>query len=502
MLGYVRGRPLRILCKICTGFPVNVQLTSNLVDPSNIHILIVDRKPTSAGVFRDALAAAGYQLTVAANESEAVALVSRQLFNVVVKSFDAQRMDAVALMDKIRVIAPDTQFIFVTERGTIRTAVEAIQKGAYDYLSKPVDPIQLVESVKKALEYQALTTEDERLKLRLRRRSEPNIFVGTNATVERVTQLVQQIAATDVTVLIEGESGTGKEITARAIHHRSLRSTRPFVAVNCAALPDNLIEAELFGHVRGAFTGAIHDRPGRFQLAHGGTLFLDEIGDLSSKGQADLLRVLEDGMFRPVGSPKMERGDVRIITASNKDLEREMTKGRFREDLFYRLNIVIINLPPLRERIEDIPALVESFVRHFCAKHRRRQKKIHKDVLAIFQTLPWPGNVRELRNLIERLVVTVPRNKIELADLPPALVHNVEAKRAFVISPGLTLAQVESELIRQTLLKVTSNRGEAAEKLGISRRALQYKIQRYGLDRLPKTQRETGPRLNMRAGSS
>jgi DNA-binding NtrC family response regulator len=418
-----------------------------------------------------------------------VILAGQHLFNLVVKSFDAQRIDAVALMDKIRAVTPDTQFIFVSERGTIRTAVDAIQKGAYDYLSKPVDPIQLVESVNKALDYQALTTEDERLKLRLRRRSEPNIFVGTNAAVERITQLVQQIAATDVTVLIEGESGTGKEITARAIHHKSRRSARPFVAVNCAALPDNLIEAELFGHVRGAFTGAIHDRAGRFQLAHGGTLFLDEIGDLSSKGQADLLRVLEDGMFRPVGSHKMERGDVRIITASNKNLEQETTRGKFREDLFYRLNIVVISLPPLRERIEDIPALVESFVQHFCAKHRRRQKKIQKDVLALFRTLPWPGNVRQLRNLIERLVVTVSRNKIELADLPPAIVQNAKAKRGFVIRPGMTLAQVEAELIRETLLRVTSNRAAAAQKLGISRRTLQYKIRRYGLDRLSRTKR-------------
>ncbi len=464
------------------------------MDPGNIHILVLDRDTASATALRNTLSAVGYQVTVASKESEALNIAERELFNLIVKSFDARHIDAVALMNRIRSITPDTQFIFVSDQGTIRTAVESIQKGAYDYLSKPVDPIQLIESVKKALEYQALTTEDERLKLRLRRRSEPNIFVGTNAAVERVNQLVQQIAATDVTVLIEGESGTGKEITARAIHYKSRRSARPFVAVNCAALPDNLIEAELFGHVRGAFTGAIHDRPGRFQLAHGGTLFLDEIGDLSSKGQADLLRVLEDGMFRPVGSHKMERGDVRIITASNKDLERETTKGRFREDLFYRLNIVVINLPPLRERIEDVPALVESFVRHFCAKHRRRLKKIAKDVLGIFQTLPWPGNVRQLRNLIERLVVTVPRNQIELADLPPAVIHNAKAEQSFVIRPNMTLAQVEAELIRQTLLKVTSNRAAAAEKLGISRRALQYKIQRYALDHLPKTQRER--RLN------
>ncbi len=459
------------------------------MDPGNIHILVLDRKPASARILGDSLSAVGYQLTVASSESEAVILAGQKLFNLVVKSFDAQRIDAVALMDKIRAVTPDTQFIFVSERGSIRTAVDAIQKGAYDYLAKPIDPIQLIESVRKALDYQALVAEDQRLKLSLRRRSEPNIFAGSNASMQRVNQLVQQIAATDVTVLIEGESGTGKEITARAIHHKSRRNARPFVAVNCAALADSLIEAELFGHVRGAFTGAIHDRAGRFQLAHGGTLFLDQIGDLSSKGQADLLRVLEDGLFRPVGSHKMERGDVRIITASNKNLEQETTRGKFRDDLFYRLNIVVINLPPLRERIEDIPALVESFVQHFCAKHRRRQKKIQKDVLMLFQTLPWPGNVRQLRNLIERLVVTVPRNKIELADLPPAIVQNGKAEQGFVIRPGMTLAQVEAKLIRETLLRVTSNRAAAAQKLGISRRTLQYKIRRYGLDRLSRTKR-------------
>lgn len=458
------------------------------MDPGNIRVLVLDGEAGSAAILRNSLAAGGYQVTVVSKESEALKIAERELFNIVVKSFDAQRIDAVALMNKIRAFTPDTQFIFVSERGTIRTAVEAIQKGAYDYLSKPVDPIQLLESVKKALEFQALTAEDVRLRLRLRRRFEPNIFAGSSASMQRVNQLVQQIAATDVTVLIEGESGTGKEITARAIHEKSRRSAHPFVAVNCAGLPDSLIEAELFGHVRGAFTGAVNDRPGRFQLANGGTLFLDEIGDLSPKGQADLLRVLEDGIFRPVGSHKVERGDVRIIAATNKNLEDESMRGNFREDLYYRLNIVVINVPPLRERMEDIPALVESFAEHFCAKHRRRQKKIHRDVLALFQTLPWPGNVRQLRNLIERLVVTIPRARIESADLPPALVQDGKAKHGFVIKPGMTMAQVEAELIRQTLLKVTSNRAAAAQTLGISRRALQYKIRSYGLNQLPKTQ--------------
>ena len=439
-------------------------------------------------MIRSFLVPQGYQISMALTDAAAVALAERKLFNLVIKSFDAQRVDAVELMDKIHAITPDSQCIFVSEKGTIRTAVDALRKGAYDYLSKPINAEQLVGSVKKALDYQALVAEDLQLKLSLRRTSEPDIFAGNNAAMRAISRLIQQIASTDVTVLIEGESGTGKEVIARAIHEKSRRRSRPFVVVNCAALPDNLIEAELFGHVKGAFTGAISDRPGRFQLAHSGTLFLDEIGDLAPKGQGDLLRVLEDGIFRPVGSHKIERANVRIITATNKNLEEEGLRGKFREDLFYRLNIVVISVPPLRERVEDIPSLVSSFTEHFCAKHRRRPKKFSKEVLALFQTLPWPGNVRQLRNLVERLVVTVPSPTIQLKDLPAALNRAGKSSQAFAVQPGLTLAQVEAELIRQTLLKVTSNRAIAAERLGISRRALQYKIRRYGLSQLPKTQ--------------
>ncbi|MEI9898535.1 MAG: sigma-54 dependent transcriptional regulator [Chthoniobacter sp.] len=437
---------------------------------------MLDRDRAAARAICDSLKPVGYQVSVVSNETEALVLAREKLFNLVVKSFDEQRIDAIALMDKIRSITPDTQFIFVSDKGTIGTAVDAIRKGAFDYLSKPINTGQLIESVRKALDYQALVAEDQRLKLRLRRRSEPDIFAGESVAMQEINCLIQQIGPTDVTVLIEGESGTGKEIVARAIHEKSRRSARPFIAVNCAALPDALIEAELFGHTRGAFTGAISDRQGRFQLAHGGTLFLDEIGDLSAKGQGDLLRVLEDGIFRPVGSHKVERADARIVAASNKNLEAEGVNGKFREDLFYRLNIVTIHIPPLRERAEDIPTLVKSFAEHFCAKHRRRQKKFSREVVAFFQTLRWPGNVRQLRNIIERLVVTVPRNAIEMKDLPAALVQSSRPDQAFTIQPGMSLAQVEAELIRQTLLKVTSNRAEAAERLGLSRRALQYKI--------------------------
>jgi DNA-binding NtrC family response regulator len=456
------------------------------MDSTKIHILVLDRNATSANDIREALTAVGYQISVASHEADALHLASDQLFNVVVKSFDAQRINAVSLMEKVRGITPDTQFIFLSEGGTIHTAVDAMRKGAFDYLSKPFNADLLLESVRKALDYQSLVAEDEQIKLRLRRSSDPDIFAGSNAAMQSINRLIQQIAPTDVTVLIEGESGTGKEIVSRAIHDKSRRRKLPFIAVNCAALTDSLIESELFGHVRGAFTGAIEDRPGRFQLARGGTLFLDEIGDLSPKGQGDLLRVLEDGMFRPVGSRKMERADVRIIAATNKDLESESVHGRFREDLFYRLQIVSIRMPPLRERAEDIASLVKSFTEHFCAKHKRRQKKFQPAVIAQFQTLRWPGNVRQLRNIVERLVVTVPHSTIGLNDLPASLGQGANSRQAFTIQAGMTLAQVEAELIRQTLLKVTSNRAEAAHQLGISRRTLQYKIQRYGLSSLTK----------------
>jgi DNA-binding NtrC family response regulator len=428
-------------------------------------------------------------VTGVSHESEALRLMAKELYNIVVKSFDAQRINAVALMEKARAIAPDTQFIFISDKGTIHTAVDAIRKGAFDYLAKPLNPAQLIESVAKALDYQALVAEDQQLKQRLRRSSEPDIFAGKSAAVHDISTLIRQIAGTIVTVLIEGESGTGKEVVARAIHEQSRRRTQPFIAVNCAALPDSLIEAELFGHTRGAFTGAISDRKGRFQLAQGGTLFLDEIGDLSRKGQGDLLRVLEDGMIRPVGSPVTERVDVRLIAATNKELEAESLTGRFREDLFYRLNIVSIRLPPLRERAEDIEPLVKSFTAHFCAKHHRRPKKFRADVIGLFQTFRWPGNVRQLRNLVERLVVTIPHATITPDDLPATFRQGPGGELSIKIEAGMTLAQVESELIRQTLLQVTSNREAAAKCLGISRRALQYKIQRYGLATVSRAKR-------------
>ena len=452
------------------------------MDLSKIRILVLDNDAANAQSIYKILQTAGYQMSLALNEEDAIALTEQKIFNLIIRGFDADRMNARAFMVKIKTLSPDTQFVLVGKGGNIRLAVDSIHHGAFDYLSKPVNPAQLAESVKKALEHQSIVAEDQQIRLRLHRQSDPNIFVGVSAGMESINRLIREIAPTDVTVLIQGESGTGKEIVARAIHEKSRRSGGPFTAVNCAALPDSLIESELFGHVKGAFTGAVADRLGRFQLSQGGTLFLDEISDLSAKGQGDLLRVLEDGMFRPIGSPKMLRTNTRLIAATNRNLEEACVAGRFREDLFFRVNIVHIGLPPLRERAEDIPLLVETFIRHFCAKHQRRVKKVGKEVIGLLQSLAWPGNVRQLRNLVERLVVTVPAHTIEVGHLAPVITAGRNLKKGFVIQPGMTLAQVEAELIRQTLLKVTSHRQDAAQALGISRRALQYKIRRYGLN--------------------
>jgi transcriptional regulator with PAS, ATPase and Fis domain len=298
--------------------------------------------------------------------------------------------------------------------------------------------------------------------------------------MQSVARLIGEVANSDVTVLIEGESGTGKEIVARSIHTQSPRSGKPFISVNCAALAEQLLEAELFGHVKGAFTGAVANKPGRFQLADGGTLFLDEIGDLSPKGQGDLLRVLEDNAFRMVGGSELIRVNVRIITATNKKLQTAVAEGKFREDLFYRLQIVPIVVPPLRERAEDIPLLIDSFFEHFTTKHKRRRKRMSAEALQICQRFPWPGNVRQLRNTIERLVITCHESVVGVEQLPDFLREYDQNSTTFTVRPGMPLAEVEKLLIRQTLTHVTSNRAEAAKALGISRRALQYKLKHYG----------------------
>lgn len=458
------------------------------MNPAHITIAPLDRNSVDLRALATVLEDEGYRVLPATTEAQVERFAAEGPLNLVVKGFDAGHVDVIAFLNRIRRISPDTEFILCGKGGTIATAVDAIHQGACDYLAKPVAPSALIKAVHKALERQALVAEDPKLRQSLKRRAEPDLFAGTSRRMRSVVETLSEIASTDVPVLITGESGTGKEIAARTIHDKSPRREHPFIAINCAGLAENLIESELFGHVRGAFTGAINDRPGAFQLANAGTLFLDEIGDLCAKGQGDLLRVLEDAMFRPVGSPRPVRADVRIITATNRNLSMMANDGRFREDLFYRLNIVELSIPPLRERTEDIPALVNSFDAHFSARHRRRRKTFSPEFLAQLALHPWPGNVRQLRNLIERLMVTLRTTDIGVEHAPP--IPTVAAKATtsmFVVEPGTSLAEVESKLIRGTLTHVTSNRRKAAEVLGISLRALSYKLKLLHITTPPKT---------------
>ena len=317
--------------------------------------------------------------------------------------------------------------------------------------------------------------------LRSGRPKKPSLLLGDSEVMRRVIHAAESVGRSDVTVLIEGESGTGKELVARTIHDHSRRADKPFIFVNCAALPEPLVEAELFGHMKGAFTDARADKPGRFLLADGGTLFLDEIGDLPPKGQGDLLRVLEDGAFRMVGGTKLIQVDVRVIAATNKKLLQAVAEGKFREDLYYRLHVIPIMIPPLRARAEDIPMLVESFLNSFSQKHGQSRKQLSAEALRRFVRFPWPGNVRQLRNIVERVVVTCPRALIGVEDLPDDLDGLIESAPTFTLHLGMTLAEGEKMLIAQTLRHVTSNREEAAKSLGISRRTLQYKLKLYGL---------------------
>jgi DNA-binding NtrC family response regulator len=345
----------------------------------------------------------------------------------------------------------------------------------------PLDHDRLRAVLARGISHQQLKERVTRLEGRLERRYGFQNLTGNSAVMAAIYDRIQQIAPTRATVLLTGETGTGKELVASAIHHNSLRRDEAFVKLNCAALAEGVIESELFGHEQGAFTSATRTRKGRFEIADGGTLFLDEIGDLSPKGQGDLLRVLEDGTFRMVGGTNMVRVNVRVVAATNKRLQEAVAAGKFREDLLFRLQIVPIFIPPLRERAEDIPLLIESFVEHFTAKHKRRRKKLSPEAMHLCQRFPWPGNVRQLRNVIERLVLTCHNSTIGVNELPDFLRQHDQTATAFAIRPGMTLAEVEKLLIRQTLAQVTANREEAAKLLGISRRSLQYKLKQYGL---------------------
>jgi DNA-binding NtrC family response regulator len=444
-------------------------------------ILIVDDEVNIRNALVTLLGKKGYRARGVGTAEEAWDLLETTGMDLVMTDLRMPGIGGMEFLRRLHTTWPHTEVVVLTAFGSIETAVEAMRLGAYDYLTKPIDRERFSIVVENALEHHRLALENRQLRDRLATHTRFDQLVGQSEAMQRVYRLVEAVASSDVTVLLTGESGTGKELVARAIHHKSLRADGPFITLNCGALPENLFESELFGYEKGAFTGAQTTKPGRFELAHGGTLLLDEIGELSLKSQVDFLRVLETKEFRRLGGTKLVTVDTRIIAATNRHLEDAVKHGDFREDLFYRLNVVPIQLPPLRERGDDIPLLIDTFLPELCAQHQRPPKHVSREALRLLRRYAWPGNIRQLRNLLECLVVTIHETPILPQHLPEEIQTSHEQMRTMVIPLGSSLEAIEKEVIRRTLAEVTNHRENAAHLLGISLRSLQYKIKQYGI---------------------
>ncbi len=449
-------------------------------------ILVVDDEPSQRKMLKANLSLDGYQVLEADDGSNAIARVSEEFFDLILMDNRMSQMDGIEALKEIKKISPGIPVIIITAYASVETAVEALHAGAHDYLTKPLDIDELRIKVQQTLEFWRLKEENILQKRRIENLFDASRIIGRSRKMKEVLERVAQVAPTEATVLILGESGTGKELIANALHQGSSRSENRFIKVNCAALPETLLESELFGHEKGAFTGAIARRPGRFELADGGTIFLDEIGEMTPATQSKLLRVLQEREFEPVGSARTVKVDIRIITATNRTLEDEVKKGTFREDLFYRLNVVPIQLPPLRERKEDVPLLVEHFLKVYNEKNNRNLQGFHPRALDAMMRYAWPGNIRELENVVERSVILSRDDFIPFSELPDAIRETSGEDDSRQVReglrPGMTIREMEKELIIKTVEDNDGNRTRTARVLGITRRTLQHKLKEYGLD--------------------
>ncbi len=444
-------------------------------------ILVVDDEPSILRLLQEALTQWGYQVKCAASGTEAVEAVRAEMFDAVITDIRMPEMSGLELLKEIKRHDESIEVVMMTGYPTIASAVEALKEGAYDYLSKPVLLDELRHLMTRMTERRFLRGEVNTLRERLGEELAVTELVGNSVPMQRVKEIIAKVAVTDSPVLIEGESGTGKELVAAAIHRLSPRGKGPFLPVNCSAIPEDLLESEFFGHVRGAFSGAIADTLGLFRGANDGTIFLDEIAELSPGLQVKLLRVLQEMQVRPVGSTKAYSVDVRVIAATNRDLDRAIAEGKFRQDLYYRLNVVRITLPSLRARHDDVAPLVNHFLRRFNRRFRREIRGITPDALSALQGYDFPGNVRELENLIERAFAMGAREQITLADLPS--LTSGHATPVATSSGGAIpqLAEVEKELILRALAHYSDDKEAAARALGISRRTIYRRLKEYGM---------------------
>lgn len=444
-------------------------------------VIADDEKNTREGL-KWAVEGKGVEVALAADGQEALDILATQDVDLVIADLRMPRVDGIELLHRIKNEYPGTEVIILTGHGTVESAVEAMKIGAYDYVMKPVNLDELNLLLERALMLKAMKEENLALHRQLDERYGLDKIIGRSPAMMKVFRKIKQVAPSKATVLIQGESGTGKELVASAIHFNSPRKNKPFIKINCGALSPTLLESELFGHEKGAFTDAYKQKQGRFELANEGTIFLDEVSETTPEFQVKLLRVLQEQEFERVGGTRTVKVDVRVITATNKSLEQCVQEGRFREDLFYRLNVIQINLVPLRERAEDIPLLVNSFLKEFSQEYGKEMLDVSPKVMSILQQYHWPGNVRQLRNVIEGLVVMATTREITPKSLPEEIRSEVDRGRFLKIKTGSTIQEAERELIKATLLEVNGNKAKAARMLGLGRKTLYRKLQEYRIE--------------------